>query len=176
MDEPTGAAQTDIHEVTPLLPSPAVNHDVSTDRRLQPQSRCTWPWTRVVIVIAAVIITANMGDYLSKAPRIRLYESIICSNHWLSIDPSVIRDDGSVPEALCKVDVVQDRLAKILGWQQFFDSVPAILLPIPYGYFADKYGRKWILVAGIAGIAASFATILFVVSSPLRTECGRDNV
>lgn len=164
MDELVSAAQANIHEVTPLLASSDATHDAPFDKPLQPRTRCTWPWKRVVALCAALVIAANIADYLQKAPRIRLFESVICSSHWLHVDPSVVRPDGSVPEALCKVDLVQDKLAKILGWQLFFDSIPAILLPIPYGYLADKYGRKWILVTSIVGIMTALAFVLFVVS------------
>lgn len=151
------------HEATALLTPSTEATGVQTDTPPSPRTRCSWPWTHVVALCAAIVITANVAGYLSKAPKIRLFESVLCNEHWLSEEPSVVRDDGSVPEALCKIDVVQDRLATILGWQLFFDSIPAILLPIPYGYLADKYGRKWILVAAIFGVAASFASILFVV-------------
>lgn len=164
MDELVSAAQANIHEVTPLLPASDATHGDPSDKPLQPRTRCTWPWKRVVALCAALVIAANIADYLQKAPRIRLYESVICSNHWLNVDPSVVGADGSVPEALCKVDLIQDKLAKILGWQLFFDSIPAILLPIPYGYLADKYGRKWILVVSIIGIMTSLVFVLFVVS------------
>jgi MFS family permease len=50
-----------------------------------------------------------------------------------------------------------------MGWQLFFDSIPAILLPIPYGYLADTRGRKWVLVLGLTGYTLSLASILFFV-------------
>lgn len=177
MSELIETVQQDVLEVTPLLSSLISPHEDEQQplRKTQPRTRCSWPWTRVIAICAAIVISANIADYLSKAPKIRLFESIICSKHWLQLDPSVVRGDGSVPEALCKVDVVQDQLASILGWQLFFDAIPAILLPIPYGWLADRYGRKWILVAGLLGITASFAWILVVVSKVLRPWSNSSN-
>jgi hypothetical protein len=151
-------------ETTALLPSqPKSGHGLTT-ASAQPRTRCKWPWKHVVALCIALAITADIGEYLFLAPKVRLFESVACTKHYLQENPSLVRKDGSVPEHLCKIDPVQDRVATIIGWQQFFDSIPAMLLPIPYGYLADKYGRKWIIVLSFLGYALSWASMLFIVS------------
>ncbi|KAI1421270.1 major facilitator superfamily domain-containing protein [Xylaria sp. FL1777] len=149
----------------PLLP-PDVSRD-NVVKSLPPapshQTRCTWPWIYVVLGCIVIAIVSEIGEYLYAAPRVRLFESVSCTRYYLEHDPSVIRPDGSVPEALCKVNPVQDEVASILGWQLFFDSIPAILLPLPFGYLADKYGRKWILHTAMIGYTLTWAsTLLFI--------------
>lgn len=43
----------------------------------------------------------------------------------------------------------------ILGWQVLCDGLPGILLAVPYSSFADKHGRKWVLLLNVAGIVMS---------------------
>ena len=144
----------------------------------QQDKRCSWPWIYFVGVVLAIAVVSDVGETLWVAPRMRLFESVICSDYYRAVDPSLVDGDGSVPEKLCKVDAVQEKLASILGLQFFFDSVPAIILPIPYGYLADKSGRKWILIFSLWGYAASYAWTLLSVSNeePLAFLDGFANV
>lgn len=67
-----------------------------------------WPLILTVLLI-----------YLSQAlytlPINRVIEFRLCQEHYLRWDPSVILDDGSVPEKLCKIDDVQRSLAWLQG-------------------------------------------------------------
>ncbi|TXC00656.1 hypothetical protein FocTR4_00008177 [Fusarium oxysporum f. sp. cubense] len=110
------------------------------------RTRCSWPWIYVVLLCIVLAVVSDVGESLYAAPRVRLFESVACTRYYLRHDPSLVDRAGSVPERLCKIDPVQDKVASVVGWQYFFDAIPAILLPIPYGYVADLRGRKWILV------------------------------
>ncbi|SCV28780.1 uncharacterized protein FFB14_01998 [Fusarium fujikuroi] len=127
------------------------------------RTRCSWPWIYVVLLCIVLAVVSDVGESLYSAPRVRLFESVACTRHYLRHDPSLVDRDGSVPERLCKIDPVQDKVASVVGWQYFFDAIPAILLPIPYGYVADLRGRKWILVLALAGYTLSWASTLFFV-------------
>ncbi|SPJ87783.1 uncharacterized protein FTOL_12252 [Fusarium torulosum] len=127
------------------------------------RSRCSWPWIYVVLLCIVLAVVSDVGDSLYAAPRVRLFESVACTRYYLRHDPSLVDPHGSVPEHLCKIDSVQDKVASVVGWQYFFDAIPAILLPIPYGYVADLRGRKWILVLALVGYTLSWASTLFFV-------------
>lgn len=116
-----------------------------------------------MLLCIVLAVVSDVGESLYSAPRVRLFESVACTRHYLRHDPSLVDRDGSVPERLCKIDPVQDKVASVVGWQYFFDAIPAILLPIPYGYVADLRGRKWILVLALAGYTLSWASTLFFV-------------
>ncbi|PIB02974.1 hypothetical protein CB0940_11993 [Cercospora beticola] len=66
---------------------------------------------------------------------------------------------------MCKLDPIQDSLAELLGMQLFFEGIPAILLPVPFGYLADQLGRRWVLASALTGSALSYLWILFVVGA-----------
>lgn len=82
------------------------------------------------------MVVIDVGGYLLQAPQMRLYESIICAQHFKPTKPE------NIPERLCKIDAVQDETAMILGWQVSFYNLPGILLAIPYCTLADKYGKN----------------------------------
>jgi hypothetical protein len=149
-------------ETTPLL-------STSPDQiKSHSKTRHPWHWIRIVGLCVAIAIFFDIGDYLILAPRVRLYESITCTQHYLIYDPSILDQDGSIPEQLCKIDVIQDKVAKIFGLQLFFDSLPSILLPIPVGRLADRYGRKWFCVLSMLGFMFSyFWTLLVVITAML---------
>ena len=159
-NDPEGADET-----RPLLFSPT---DAQCDpiRPFVPSHhiRRSWPWKYVVVTCIGLAVVSDIGEFLYFTPRVRLFESVVCTHHYLKEDPSIVNGDGSVPEHFCKVNPVQDKVAFVLGWQVFFDSIPAILLPIPYGYIADKNGRKWVLFLALIGYMLSFTLPLFLVN------------
>ena len=120
------------------------------------------PWVLPVVLIFVMIAFIDVGAYLAEAPMTRLYEANLCLKYYHEQDPSVIPGDGSIPEQLCKVDVVQQRLASIFGWQEMFSALPGILLAVPYGTWADKVGRKWIFIASLVGIELGFVWVLLI--------------
>ncbi|KAK5636802.1 hypothetical protein RRF57_012514 [Xylaria bambusicola] len=164
-------------EIEPLLsPGPSTDNAVKPPLALSHQTRCTWPWIYVVLFCIAIAIVSEIGEYLFLAPRVRLFESVSCTRYYLEHDPSVIQPDGSVPEYLCKVNPVQDEVASVLGWQLFFDSIPAIILPLPFGYLADRYGRRWILFTAMIGYTMTWVSTLFFVTTTMVTTIVADVV
>ncbi|KAH8698674.1 P-loop containing nucleoside triphosphate hydrolase protein [Talaromyces proteolyticus] len=148
-------------ETRPLLLPPAT--EIREPIAPASRTRCLWPWIYVVLACIGVAIVSDIGESLYGAPRVRIFESVACTHYYLQNDPSLVDRDGSVPEHFCKIDSVQSKVALTLGWLSFFESIPAILLPIPYGYIADLCGRKWILVLALAGYAMSTAATLCFV-------------
>jgi MFS family permease len=120
------------------------------------------PWMLLVVLIFAMITFIDVGAFLAEPPQTRIFEANLCLTYYREEDPSVILDDGSIPEKLCKVDIVQQRLASIFGWQEMFNALPGILLAVPYGALSDRIGRKWILAANLVGLELSFAWVLLI--------------
>ncbi len=118
----------------------------------------------VVALVIVIAVVSDIGESLYAAPRVRLFESSVCTRYYMQEDPSLVHRPGDVPEHLCKVNPVQDELASVLGWQLFFDSIPAILLPVPYGYLADTRGRKQIVILAMLGYTLSYIWTLFAAS------------
>jgi hypothetical protein len=155
-----------------------VSEDAEESTNLLPASLKSpkqWHWTTITLLIIITCITFDIGDYLIQAPRLRLYESIICTEYYQTHNISLPLDipwQGSIPEEYCKVDGIQDELAMIQGWQLAFDSISSILLAVPYGWVADKYGRKLVIVTALGGCILAYVWTLLVVSE-LNDNCTR---
>ena len=97
-----------------------------------------------------------------EPPETRIFESVICYRYYEQADPSRIRLGrelvgpgaiGGVDEMWCKADAVQDELAALNGFQSFFDGFPALLLALPFGWAADRFGRWPFLVLNLVQFA-----------------------
>lgn len=82
---------------------------------------------RATLLCFVIIVTVDMAGYLSSAPQVRLFESIVCLDYYRENDPSLVGGDGSVPEELCKVDSVQREIAMLNGMQTLFSNIPGML-------------------------------------------------
>lgn len=120
------------------------------------------PWVFLVTLALLLVAIIDVGAFLGEPPKTRIYETNICLSYYREHDPSVISPDGTIPEKLCKMDEVQQKLAMIFGWQDTFDAIPGILLAIPFGTLADRVGRKWIFAMGLLGCQLASAWILLI--------------
>ena len=56
-----------------------------------------------------------------------VYESIICSEYYGVSDLSLLGSNRYVEERYCKVAPIQEELALLRGWQDFFDYLPGTI-------------------------------------------------
>ncbi|KAK0327886.1 hypothetical protein LTR91_001493 [Friedmanniomyces endolithicus] len=165
----TSAADTDEPgEHSPLL-SISSQEDPIIDLPARPRQwlsrRCL---TQVLIL---VVILASAGDQLQESPQTRIFESIICYRYYEVADPGKLLLDrgsvgpgaiGGVAEIHCKVNAVQEQLAMLRGYQQLLDGIPALMLALPFGWAADRFGRKPLLSMGLLSAVFRFAWIQLV--------------
>lgn len=92
---------------------------MSHERRRSPDARHgrTSPSAprRAIRPLLLLVAVVNLAWSLYQLPVSRVVESRLCREHYAARDPSALRPDGTVPEELCKVDEVQQRLGRIAG-------------------------------------------------------------
>lgn len=115
---------------------------------------------RPAILCTLIYFLMGIGYFISAAPQLRLFESIICQQYYE--DSEHLSTGTGIPEHLCKEGPVQAALAQLLGWQSFFDNIPGIFLALPYGLLADRYGRRLIMTLSFVGQFAGMLWVLFV--------------
>ena len=113
----------------------------------------------ILLILMLVILLIAVGEEMLESPMTRITEAVICYRHYEDVDPSKLligREGigpgatGGVAELYCKVDAVQSKLATLRGWTHLFDSIPGLLLAVPFGWAADRYGRRPFVMLGIA--------------------------
>lgn len=126
-----GSRQHDIEAEpapAPAFGQPLKEHDErTTAQRLRILLPC-------IIILACYLIGSGMIDISLN----QISEAIICRKVF-----GTITDPSSDPR--CKETQVQSELALINGWEITFGMIPGLLLGVPFGLAADKYGRRVIL-------------------------------
>lgn len=107
----------------------------------------------VVYMLAVMVFFIMIGNYLIMVPQVRILEDIICRHYYDGLDGKrhIGLYDG-VPEDSCKGNEVQEELSLITGISSFLNCIPGILLAIPYGIVADRWGRRFVFCLGVAGL------------------------
>ncbi|PWY74355.1 MFS general substrate transporter, partial [Aspergillus heteromorphus CBS 117.55] len=121
---------------------------------------------RLMVTLFAMILAVEVGVCMSNGPVTRIYESIACREYYAQYDPTQIAADGQVPEELCKIKAVQQDLAAVKGYMEFFDGILSAVLAIPYGLLADRRGRKSTICLSIPGFALNCIMQLAVMWFP----------
>jgi hypothetical protein len=120
-------------------------------------------WWRPVIIIILILLFNGIAVFMSIAPQTRLFEDIICRQVYRDREPVPYADHNGPPsEKMCKISQVQEKVAMLFGMQTFFDGIPGLLLAIPYGVYADKFGRREVLILSMSGQLAGALWVLFV--------------
>ncbi len=134
-------------EATPLLRDEhAVADDadsLAAERRRQRRHLL-----RTAIPFVIVLITVEFAASLCAAGVAALVEGSLCMTAF----PEVTAPYG---DARCKDEGVQADLAWIIGMENTISVVPGLLMSIPYGIIADKYGPN--IVLGLIWVGQFFS-------------------
>ncbi|EFE30957.1 uncharacterized protein ARB_02151 [Trichophyton benhamiae CBS 112371] len=113
----------------------------------------------IVKLYLVTCLTSIAFQCLAPA-QTRIYEAIYCCQYYASRELSC--EHAALPEYRCKLPSIQRELSSLKGWQEFFDSIPCILLTIPLGLWADNHGRKRLFVLTITLLAVQQIWITMV--------------
>ena len=135
----------------------------ATDHKTSLQNTLAQVSQRVpLIALLSIVILLSTASRLINLPLNRIMELRLCQDFYDVHDPSQIAPDGSVPEALCKLDAIQQKL----GWLQgaletamivvggLFEPHNAetgadhgldLVVAVPLGFLVDRLGSRLIL-------------------------------
>ena len=112
----------------------------------------------VVLIILSLLLVVSFGDFMNKAPFLRIQEDIVCRAYYRNTFPNEFENPYEpIPEDRCKAPDIQGRLANLRGWDQTLSCIPSVLTAVPYGVVADKYGRKIVMILSLLGLFLSLA-------------------
>jgi hypothetical protein len=168
MVQPPIPAAEEPTEVSPLLKPPVAA--TSSDEQQQQQPVVDDPrWNkdeiRALISTAVFLILFTLADLLKYVAVVRLLELGVCREYQLRHNPSLVDDNGYVPEKLCKLAEIQQRLAHLRGYYSALDSVIGLVLTVPYGLVVGRLGERLLIAINVVGYLLSCAWFLVVCSS-----------
>jgi MFS family permease len=154
------------NSTTPLISRPGNNQRTISGSSNSSRSSLTDKQHRGFLFVTTICVLSlfliEIGDYMQRAPWIRILEANVCRTYYLSSPVVGLDPSKPIPEARCKIEAVQAELAMLKGWDLMFSCLPSILTAIPYGYMADKYGRKVVLLMALSGILLGLCWINIV--------------
>ncbi|KAL8382278.1 hypothetical protein RB595_006190 [Gaeumannomyces hyphopodioides] len=108
---------------------------------------------QVLTRLLSILLSVNLAMSLYQLPLNRVIERRLCNDHYYKKGASkpgmVPVGGGDVAEDLCKIDEVQQDLARI---QQIMDIawiLGDMMMTIPMGFLAEKYGQRAILLLNL---------------------------
>ncbi|KAK0702259.1 major facilitator superfamily transporter [Lasiosphaeris hirsuta] len=110
----------------------------------------------------ALVALINLSWSLYQLPLIRVAESRLCYDFYAANDPSVIPPHARIPEALCKIDPVQQALSRIQRVMETSWVAGDFLMTIPLVSLAELYGRRCVLWLNLVPRAALLTWTLTV--------------
>lgn len=77
-----------------------------------------------VVLIAAVVVLANLAICIHRSSRVYLFQQSLCLQHFMATDPQKIGPQWRIEEKLCRIDEVQSPLSLIEGVDAFLQLLP----------------------------------------------------
>ncbi|KAL4885709.1 major facilitator superfamily domain-containing protein [Aspergillus karnatakaensis] len=97
---------------------------------------------RLVITLIFILLALETGGHIIPGPMLRIIDGIVCDRYWRVHGPEQIPPDGPMPERLCNLTAVQTEVAQVKGYSDMLEGLLSTLCATPYGYIADRYGRR----------------------------------
>jgi hypothetical protein len=104
-----------------------------------------WEIWRPIYLCALFALSMEVPGALGTAPNLRMIELAVCRRFY-------DRHEADLPDELCAVDEVQTRIANVFAILGPLNTLPGLILAIPYGMLADSKGRKLVLALSLIGI------------------------
>lgn len=130
-------------ERRPLIGSPNAE---TADIAPSPDNYPTRQSLLATFLCALIIFAYSLGSAVQFTPMAQIIEDIVCRSYTLDVSIDSALEDP------CKAPDVQSELANIQAWQSTLELIPGMLVAVPYGALADKYGHKAMLTLSSIGI------------------------
>ncbi|KAM7198756.1 Major facilitator superfamily domain containing protein [Naviculisporaceae sp. PSN 640] len=118
-----------------------------------------------------LIILLDIGVSLVATGLLQVQEDIICRDiqngfgQPQQLFPHTEHEDRpNKPD--CKGNDVQSELSIIQSWSVVFDLLPGVVMAVPLGLVADRYGRSLVLGLSLLGISLSYGFSAVVCAFP----------
>ncbi|KAL9012459.1 MAG: hypothetical protein Q9173_002775 [Seirophora scorigena] len=158
----------------------------------------------ILTLLLLYVFFLDLGYEIIVPAQTRVFEAIYCKKYYKKHDASLIGSDGrdGIAEKWCKVGVIQGEVAMLKGWQITFDSIGSetlnvpngsidfltrlmslstvLIFSIPWGYVADSYGRKPVILllihTALGGSVTVATALIYTTISDVTPEDKRATI
>ncbi|KAK3991434.1 major facilitator superfamily domain-containing protein [Cladorrhinum sp. PSN332] len=143
------------------------------------QSRTVGSILLTILTSAGVVFLLDIGNSLSLAPQTAILESIVCRQYYerqnhdggavvVTMMQQTMMIGGGGVDHPCKIEQIQSRVAFINGWKDVSETLPGILLAVPFGMWADRVvgGRKKVMLIAVVGLILADSWVRLVYWFP----------
>ncbi|KAI0018528.1 major facilitator superfamily domain-containing protein [Xylariomycetidae sp. FL0641] len=99
--------------------------------------RHRWPSALAIAPLLILVSLVSLSTSIVALPLNRLLEQRLCRDHYAM--------HSDLPEKLCKLDGIQQALARIMGFLDTLQVTGDFLATIPLSFLAERYGRRTVL-------------------------------
>ncbi|KAH6646789.1 major facilitator superfamily domain-containing protein [Truncatella angustata] len=114
------------------------------------------------VLCALIIFVYSLGSATMLTPMSKIFEDIICHNHARR-QPQAHHALG---EDRCKAPDVQSELASLQAWSATLEYIPGLLVAVPYGTIADRFGHKLVLSLSSTGVMLQMLAQIIICAFP----------
>ncbi|KAK0625798.1 major facilitator superfamily domain-containing protein [Immersiella caudata] len=113
----------------------------------------------VITLLSVLSIALALCGTLATTAVLQDLEDIICRRvHGPAFPlPGVAFEDDP-----CKDDEIMSEITMLMGWYSVFALLPGLVLAVPFGAVADRYGRVVVLGLSLLGVTINTCWIFFV--------------
>ncbi|ETS78342.1 hypothetical protein PFICI_10404 [Pestalotiopsis fici W106-1] len=176
----------------PTLPSSAAQPGRPWQRRKRTMSRASIASSlaalpkvhdphRIVAIMCVLIFFGSSSGGFTGITMTRILEDRFCREYYYGATQSLGGgggggdDDASfqpIDEDLCKVDVIQSRLAYLVAVHSFIEAAVGCVVAMPWGFVADRVGRRPVWALALFGMILmslwQMAVVYFSSALPIR--------
>ncbi|RDA95411.1 hypothetical protein CP533_3437 [Ophiocordyceps camponoti-saundersi (nom. inval.)] len=115
----------------------------------------------VIAMCVVFLIIVELSSSVMEPSQLQIMEDIICRGHFPDHQLRMPTVDGR-----CKSNGVQKTLAMIRSWSMSADMLIPLVVQVPFGIIADKYGRRTVLSMSFVGCILQTSWIMTVLLFP----------
>jgi hypothetical protein len=115
----------------------------------------------VILWLSLLLLAMSIGRYLTTMVLLLRQKEIICRN-FLSTTAETGYDTACLGPGQRPAPQVVEEHDRLVYWDMMFSLLPSLLVALPYGLAADRYGGKSFVVLSVGSImlSAVFQTVI----------------
>ena len=164
-------------ERSPLLRRDSERAPKHVPAEVPPKESNSYHSLFVFFLCALLIFMVELGGIMQITPLNQVAEEIICRKFVNRESTSQVAQDRCkdaeyVPLEsflliliFCHSSSVQAELSNIQAWRGTAETIPGLIMAVPYGMAADKYGYSLILGLSLTGMSLSYAANVVICNT-----------